>query len=224
MNKQNLEYRITDLVSLWLPWIVPITTAFLIGRASFEHLGFPLPVAIAAALAIEGMGFVTTNTALMLRQYNQAKRKSDPLAPFWISTLLVAGYLLVAVMLTLALDVLPTIRAYAGSIFPFLSLTAMISAALRHDHKRRLLDIDRQKAERRTLRKQRKADVTPDTQTVTPDTRRVTLLQSLKDNPEYTPTMAAQEFNVSRATIYNDLEKLEKAGEIRRNGDGVEVV
>jgi len=46
----------------------------------------------------------------------------------------------------------------------------------------------------------------------------------LKDNPEYTPTMAAQEFGVSRTTIYHDLEKLEKAGEIRRNGDGVEVV
>jgi hypothetical protein len=117
-----------------------------------EHLRFPFWAAFAAALAIEGMGFFTTANMLMLYEYNQNRRKTYPAAPVWIAVFTVLAYVSVVVLLAVVLDDEP-----ANAIFPLLSLTAMTTAALRYQHKARLLGIEQEKADRKASRPASKA-------------------------------------------------------------------
>ena len=78
---KNLEGRFTDLVSSVMPWLAPVPCAFLVGRACLVGLGWPWPVALAAAVIIECLGLSASVTALELREYNQGKKKAEPGAP-----------------------------------------------------------------------------------------------------------------------------------------------
>jgi len=105
-----------------------------------------------AAILIESLGLATATAALELREYNRGKRKSDSAAPFWLAASLVGVYLTVAIGLTIALDIFPTLATYAPAIFPILSLTGVTVLALRTDHKRRLEAIEQEKAARKAAR------------------------------------------------------------------------
>jgi heme exporter protein D len=148
-----IETRITDLIAGLAPWLAPIPTAYLVGRATLGKLGWPLAVAICAALIVESLGLTATNTALTLYQYNRQRRKTDPAAPFGLAAGLVGAYVAVAVGLTVALDVAPSLAHYAPAIWPALSLTGVTLLALRSDHARRLDLIQADKQERRDARR-----------------------------------------------------------------------
>lgn len=148
-----IETRITDLIAGLAPWLAPIPTAYLVGRATLGALGWPLAVAICAALIVESLGLTATNTALALWQYNRQRRKTDPAAPFALAAGLVLAYVAVAVLLTVALDVTPSLARYAPAIWPALSLTGVTLLALRADHARRLDLIQADKQERRDARR-----------------------------------------------------------------------
>ena len=227
----NLEGKLTDLIAGFAPWLCPIPTAWLVGRAAYELLSWPLPVAITAALIVESLGLASVNTALTLWNYNQAKRKTDPGAPFALAALVVGVYICVAVLLTVALDIFPSLATFAPAIFPALSLAGVLVLALRSDHRRRLDTIALDKAEKRAERQAARqvTTVKRKAETVKP-LRQVSsvkvdgLLDIYKGDPLTTPTQAARALDVSRQTIYNRLVQLEQAGRIRRNGHGVEVL
>lgn len=153
---QSVESRLTDIIAGLSPWLAPIPTAFLVGRATAEHLAWPVPVAICAALIVESLGLAATNTALTLREYNARRRKTDPRAPFSLAAALVGGYIAIAILLTVALDVLPGLARYAPAIFPALSLAGVTVLALRADHARRLEAIAQERQERKAERQERK--------------------------------------------------------------------
>lgn len=145
----NIETTATNFVARLAPWLSPIPTAYLVGRATLIHLLWPLPVAIIAAVIIEGLGLSAINTALELREYNANRRKSDPGAPFILALALACVYFATAITLTVALDTLPTLARYAPAIFPILSLCGVTVLALRSDHKRRLEAIEADKQARK---------------------------------------------------------------------------
>ena len=245
--KANFEYRINDFLAGFLPWLVPIPSAFVIGRATVHHLEFPLWAAFVTALAIEGMAFFTSSTALMLYEYNQTKTKSNPAAPVRLGAIMVLSYVFVTVLLTVALDVAPVLGAYANTIFPLLSLTAMVTAALRYQHKGRLLSIEADKENRKAERQARRQTERTKTDKELSnngqnlgyltdqvdrmnqarlekfDTRIDTLLDIYRNDPGASPTDVSRKIGVSRQTVYNYLAKLEDEGRIHRNGKGVEV-
>ncbi|MBU0493892.1 MAG: helix-turn-helix domain-containing protein [Chloroflexi bacterium] len=156
MDINHLERRLTDVVARIAPWLAPLPTAYLVGRATVEHLHWPDLVGIIAAAIVESLGLATTVTALELREYNASKRKSDPGAPFGLAAGLVVVYLVVALALTVVLDTVPELARYAPAIFPLLSLAGMIILALRADHVRRLNGIAENKAAAREERAARR--------------------------------------------------------------------
>lgn len=224
---RRIETTLTDTAAALIPWLAPLPSAWLVGAASIEYLSWPLPVAIVTAVIVEGLGISSMSTALELREYNQAKRKTDPAAPAWLAAILAGVYLLTAVSLTVFLDLLPSLAHVAPAIFPGLSLVGAVLLALRADHRRRLAAIAQDKAERKAARQavstvKRKVSSVKVRQ---PSSVKVdSLLDAYLDNPLLTPTQAAQALGVSRQTIYTYLEQLEQAGTIRRNGHGVEVL
>jgi DNA-binding IclR family transcriptional regulator len=51
-----------------------------------------------------------------------------------------------------------------------------------------------------------------------------TLLDIYRQDSDAGASNVAKQLNISRSTLYNYLDELEKAGAIRRNGDGVQVL
>jgi len=156
-GKKQIETVITDLAARIGPLTAPLPTAYAVATATGEHLGWPAWVSAAAAVSIEVMGIATVNTALELREYNAAKRKSDPSAPFALAVGLAGGYLGIAVGLAVVMDVAPALVVYAPAIFPLLSLAGATVLSLRADHRRRLSAIEREKGERRAARASKRA-------------------------------------------------------------------
>lgn len=242
MNLQTIEQIESfaiDLVAKISPWCAPVPTAYLVGRATVNHLGWPVAVGVVSAVVVETLGLASAATALELWQYNKGKRKVDPAAPFVLAATLVLLYFVIATGLTLALDIFPGLATYAQAIFPTLSLTGVTVLALRSDHKRRLESIEHDKAKRRKARQvkrqvsretsnDKELDTTLDRlqegRKAKRDARIATLLDVLSDNPGVSIADASRLVGVSRQTVYAYLGTLEEAGQVRRNGKGVEVV
>ncbi len=132
-----------------IPLLAPVPTAYLVGNAVYRYLYWPIPVAVTAALAIEGLGLSSTHVALTLYSYNRSRRKTDEAAPFRLSLALIGGYFVTAVFLTVVLDLVPQAVHWAPVVFPLVSLIGVSVAGLRIDHRRRLRDIAEQKAAKR---------------------------------------------------------------------------
>lgn len=250
---ETIEGVAVDLVAKVAPWCAPIPTAYLVGRATVLHLGWPGWVGFVAAIIVETLGLASTSTALELYQYNQDRRKSDPGAPFVLAAALVLAYFMVATGLTVALDIFPGLAVYSPAIFPALSLTGVTVLALRSDQRRRLAGIAQDRAERREARQVHKetaqftrptgaqggaqfvrqnaqgsAQINAiDAINATRQARRDALLDALLDayssNPELGATEAARLLGVHRNTIYNYTDELMGAGRLSRNGHGWEV-
>jgi hypothetical protein len=238
------EALATDAVAKVAPWAAPIPTAYLVGRATVEHLHWPNAVGVAAAVVVESLGLATTATALELRGYNQGKRKSDPVAPFTLAAVLVAVYLAVAVGLTVALDIAPALAVYSPAIFPLLSLCGVTVLALRGDHRRRMEAIETVKKERKARRqKKRQAPVMESSRIASKDgkndvkidvlqagrrqakaARLDALLDFYLDAPNAGPTAAGRAVGVTRQTVYTYLDELETAGRLSRDNGRVKVL
>jgi hypothetical protein len=248
----EIEAFAADIVAKIAPWAAPIPTAYLVGRATIKHLNWPFLIGLIAAIIVESLGLATTVTALELRDYNKSKRKSDPASPFWLAAILVGVYFIVALGLTVALDIYPDKAIFAPGIFPLLSLCGVTILALRADHGRRLKTIKADKLERkekrqrnRQIRRQKttavnmsemsettsnngKTDTDLDAlqaaRLVKKSQRLDALVKLYLDNPDIGPTEAAQHIGVRRQTIYNYNVELEKKGRIRRNDGVMEVL
>jgi len=152
MSFENLERTLTDGVSRVVPWLTPLPTAFLTGRATVNHLHWPDVLGVVVGLIVEGFGLGAVNTALELYNYNRSRRKSDPPAPLWIALIVLAVYFVAVTGLTVLLDTLPNLSVYAPLLFPTLSIAAVTLLAVRADQRRRLAAIAEAKADRSASR------------------------------------------------------------------------
>lgn len=152
MLLNRVEAALTMVVATVAPWLAPIPTAWLVGSATIRHLGWPVWVAVVAAAIVECLGLAGGNVALMLWTYNRQRRKTDPVAPVAVAVTLVGLYVVIAITLTVALDILPGLTRFAPAIFPLFSLTGLTTLALRADHRLRLEAIAADRAERSAAR------------------------------------------------------------------------
>jgi len=244
----QVESFVADIVAKIAPWVAPIPTAYLVGRATIKHLNWPFLIGLVAAVIVESLGLATSLTALELREYNKSKRKSDPIAPFWLAAILVGTYFVVALGLTVALDMFPEQAKFAPGIFPLLSLCGVTVLALRADHGRRLKVIKADKQERKESRQKRrresrqmatsemskttsnngKMDADFDTlqaaRLARKEERLDALLRFYLDHPEAGPSEAAREIGVVRQTVYNYNDELEEAGYIQHDDGHIKVL
>jgi hypothetical protein len=244
----QVEAMATDALAALGPWLAPIPSAALVAQASVEHLHWSNGLGLVAGAIIEVLGLTATSTALMLWEYNESKRKTDPSAPFLLAVVLVGFYYISTVGLTVLLDITPGLARFAPVIFPTLALVGTINLAVRAQHKQRVGAIESVKAERKAKRQGRrqstrqvaavgtskeasnngKMDTNFDTlqahRMSKRDARLDALLTFYLDNPNAGPSDAARAVGVSRQTIYTYHTELETAGKLRKNGDGWEVV
>ena len=248
----QVEAMATDALAAVGPWLAPIPSAALVARASIEHLQWSSGLGLVAGAIIEVLGLTATSTALMLWEYNEGKRKTDPVAPFPLAVVLVGFYYVSTIGLTVLLDIVPSLARFAPVIFPTLALVGTVNLAARAQHKQRVEAIENVKAERKANRQGNrqgkrqgkrqaaavemskeasnngKTDTNLDTLRAARmskrDGRLDALLTFYLDNPDAGPSDAARAVGVSRQTIYTYHVELEGSGKLRKNGDGWEVL
>jgi len=154
MNKfKEAETIMTELAASIGPWLAPLPSAFFVYRSGMLHLGMTQAIALVAAAVIELLGLASTSITLTLYEYNQTKRKSDPVAPTWLAFGLVMVYFVTTILLAVVLDAIPSLAQFAPAIFPLLSLAGVGVLALRIDQRRRLDEIEKGKNKRQNQRK-----------------------------------------------------------------------
>ena len=153
------EQKIVTFVARLGPWLATAPTAWSVGVAVVEVIRWPWFVAALAGLAVESLGVSSVATAVMLYEYNRAKRKSDPEAPVAPAIAASAGYFAAAIILAVLIEVFPQSARWSVAVFPLLSLAGAVVLALRGDHAARLAQIAEQDAERK---RSRAHDAAPD--------------------------------------------------------------
>jgi hypothetical protein len=251
-NIDEAERTAVGLVTRLIPWLAPIPSAYLVGRAAIQYLEYPIGIGIIAAVIIEAMGLAATSTALDIYIYNQTRRKVDPPAPLFLAIVLVLAYLFIATCLTIIVEVIPNLAIYAPVIFPSLSLSGAIILALQSMLSNRQKAIAEEKAERKAERQavkpvQRQTtnaqldvlasntlsmDEQMDSLTdklhagkmAKLDARLNALIEVFRKEPNLEIAEAARRIQVSRQTVYSYLSILEKAGRLKRGENGIEVL
>lgn len=244
----EIENNLTDGIAAISPWITPLPSAALVANAVVQDLHWNQALGWITAAIIESLGLTTVSTSLQLWDYNTAKRKTDPGAPFLLAVSLVGIYLFSTIGLTVLLDIFPEMGRFAPALFPLLALVGAVNLALRSGHRRRLANLAQDRADRKTERQanrstarnltdlltsntksnsvhlDRSLDKARQARTAIQGSRLDNLLTLYRDNPTIGVTDAARTLNMSRQTIYTYLDRLESGGRIRRNGHGVEVL
>lgn len=200
----NLEKTTVKMVAKAAPWLAPLPSAYFVARASMEHLGLPIAVAVIAAAIIETLGLSTVHTALWLSDYNGHKRKTDPSAPTWIALALGAVYIVATVGLVVVLEVAPFLATYAPALFPLLAVVGAVNLALISQHERREAGIAVQKEEARAQRKARRLsksgvqDVSNTLSRKPGQTSSVDTKAGVQDAPNVIETSSLDSVNASR--------------------------
>ena len=146
---QDLERTGLDTLAAILPWIAPVTTAYVTFGNVQTHLGFSEPMAWVMAAVTEGLGLVTIHTSYSLYIYGE--RNGRQLGPSVIASLAAGFYLLVIIVVNVILELgyVEPIKITAKALISLLSVVAGVILALRARHASRLLadDQDRAKSE-----------------------------------------------------------------------------
>jgi hypothetical protein len=239
---------LTNALAALGPWLTPLPSSALVSRATIHYLNWEPWLGLVSGAAIEILGITAISTTLLLWDYNQSRRKTQPPAPVRLAAVLVVGYAVVTILLTVLMEIMPGMVILAPALWPLLSLVGAVNLALRSQHRHRLAAADAERAERRTRRQALRqlknesiahqlAAETSDHESRTPnqdllqagrrakrEAKMNTLLRALRNEPACGITELGRRIGVSRQTVYTYLEELENAGRIRRNGHGIEVI
>lgn len=239
--KTSIESGAVGFISSLIPWLAPAPSAYFVWRSTISHLQMHEFFAFVAATVIEGLGIATVHLAMTMHEWNVTNRKSDPDAPTWLAVLCGVAYLIATFGLTIVLEAVPSLSMWAPAIFPVMAVVGAFNLTLHNQQRLREASVLKEKRQRRASTSDadgRQGDVqhgqsdTSETsleqarkaKELSIEQRRRRLIDTFADDPDISIADVARQFGVSRGTIYNDLEALEGAGRVHRNGNGVEVM
>lgn len=130
--------KLDDRILSTIPLMAPVPTAWMIGVSTYQVMQFPIPVAIVSALTVEGLGFVSINTANEMREFNrhlnavEAKQKMQ--APVGQAYGVAGLYLATSALMTVVLHVAPGMAVYAPLAFILMTAAGGWLFALRKEH------------------------------------------------------------------------------------------
>ena len=119
---QVSERTLIDNVAATVPWLAPVSPAYMVWNNAVQLLGWPVWVAWVVALAVEGLGLSVVSTAFQLWRQ---KRNT-----FWMAVGTTVFYLSVVITVNVALELgAPT--WFAKALLSLLSVPAAVTIALR---------------------------------------------------------------------------------------------
>ena len=130
--------KLDDRILQYIPLLAPVPTAWMIGVATRTIMEFPLPVSLASAITVEGLGFVSINTANEMREFNrhlnaiEVKQKMQ--APVWQAYGVAGLYIVTATLMTVVLHIAPGMAVYAPLPFIVMTVAGGWLYSLRKEH------------------------------------------------------------------------------------------
>lgn len=243
------EQRLIKLIARIAPWLGPVPSAWLVGRAVELHLSFPWYMALVTALVVESLGLVSMYNWQNFTDWNRRKLKTDAPAPAGLPLALGVFYLALTIGLVVILEVVPSLATYAPAAMPLLAAVGTINLTLLAGQEAREAAAQREKMERKALRnagkEERKAEKMERIASAKAAQRAekareadeqareaaehslgnaLRTYHALTENPSATGEQLAQSLGISRRSIVNHLSKIEQAGLIKRNGNGLEIL
>lgn len=151
-----LEATLIDNLAATIPWLAPVVPAFMIYHSLTAVIHFPAWVGAVSAVVVEFLGLATVSTVFQFWSYNDARRKTDPVAPMRVAAGAAGFYLAVVILVNVILDRAPLEQLVAKALLSTLSSVAAITLSIRAQHARRLGEIAAEKAERKAERAERR--------------------------------------------------------------------
>lgn len=148
---RNTESSIVNFLSVFAPWLAPLTPAYMTYDHSRKVLEFPPLVALPAALLVEILGFSAVSTFLAFWFHNKKNRADVKRAPIEVVVVAFLFYLALIVFSNVLLDTFPderwaeiTVRA----LFTLQTIPAALIVAVRTQHRDLLSEIKAERSER----------------------------------------------------------------------------
>lgn len=149
-----------DALAAILPWIAPLSTAYITWGNVQTYLNFSVVMAWIMAIVAEGLGLVTIHTTYQMWITN-ARAQSEDREPTIIAALSSGFYLAVIIVINVILEVGHTepVKIIAKALISMISVVAGVVLALRTRHAVRLLAAaDAQVQAEREAERQRRAE------------------------------------------------------------------
>jgi len=144
-----IERKIVNIILRVGPWLTPVPTAYIVGRATMHAFELPLLVAIIAGIAVEVLGLAAVHTAMLVHDWADQIDGDPSRPPKRLANLVVLGYVVIVLLLTTVLEVRPELRPYGTLILPLMSFLAGTNIALanRYDRAARTAQQEHQKGD-----------------------------------------------------------------------------
>jgi hypothetical protein len=131
----DAEKAMLDLISILVPWAVPIIPAYLTFYHTIEIMGFPVWVGWTAAFVVEALGLVSVATAIRFWTNNKRYKDTSRKAPFALAVSVYTFYIIVVLVVNVILEAVVGTRnpwvITAIALFALLSLPSGILISIR---------------------------------------------------------------------------------------------
>jgi hypothetical protein len=146
-----------------IPALGPVPAMWSVYAAATDKLHWPVPVAGAAALAVEGLGFASVNLAERMYTHNKSLRLDERAqkleAPTGKAILATGFYLVVVIAMIILVDVAPTATIFLPLAFPFLGITGAAVWAMGSEQDERERVVQEWRAKKEASKSSKKAQV-----------------------------------------------------------------
>lgn len=150
---RNTESSIVNFLSVFAPWLAPLTPAYMTYQHARDILHFPIYVAFPAAILVEILGFSAVSTFLAFWFHNRKVQANYKRAPIEVVVFAFVFYLALIVASNVLLDTFPsekwaeiTVRA----LFTLQTIPAALIVAVRTQHSDLLSEIKKERERKLT--------------------------------------------------------------------------
>lgn len=167
---RNTESSIVNFISVFAPWLAPLTPAYMTYQHAMGTLHFPPFFAITGAVLVEVLGFSSVSTFLSFWFYNRRNRAESKRAPIEVVIFAFLFYLALIIFSNVLLDTFPS-ENWAGitvrALFTLQTIPAALIVAVRTQHKDLLSEIAKEKSQRISERAEQVTETQKEEQKVT---------------------------------------------------------
>ena len=153
------ERSFLDLLSVIVPYAVPVIPAYLTYYHTRDEMSFPHWVAITAAFVVEVLGITAVSTAIRFWKNNQLYKSEKERAPFWLAVGVYVFYIVIVLSVNVILEIVSGVRSgwviFSIGLFSLLSFPSGVLISIRAQYTEMLEDRQERKAERQNERRPR---------------------------------------------------------------------
>lgn len=140
------ERSFLDLLSVAVPYAVPVIPAYLTYFHTMKQMGFPDWVAGTAAFVVEVLGLASVSTAIRFWRHNQRYKNAINKAPFKLAIAVYVFYIIIVITVNVILEIVAAERGgwiiLSIALFSLLSFPSGVLISIRTQYGEMLEDID----------------------------------------------------------------------------------